>query len=328
MKSFHRTVIENTIKIAGAAAIAILTALCLDIEFAVSAGIVAILTIQPTKKETIRTAVGRLMAFGIALLIAWLAFGVLGYTMTAFFLYLAVFILICQIFRWYSAMAMNSVLISHFLTFGNMGWEAVSNEVFLFVIGVGIGILANLHLHKNVDYIEELKTQTDQQIKRILSRMSERILDQDVADYNGECFVELWDSIRKAGNVAEENYNNQFGSADVYDREYIRMRDRQCQVLYEMYKNVRTIETTPITATRISEFLKEMSEAYHKDNTGEELLQHFFEMDQEMKTRPLPTERKEFEDRAMLFGLLRNIEEFLKLKMEFSQKYAKEKSLY
>lgn len=59
----QKTVIFNTIKIAGAAILAILTATALDLEFAVSAGIVAVLTIQPTKKETIRTAVGRLFAF-------------------------------------------------------------------------------------------------------------------------------------------------------------------------------------------------------------------------------------------------------------------------
>lgn len=311
--------IWNTIKIAGAAIAAIAIAMLAGAEFAVSAGIVAILTIQPTKKETLRTALGRLAAFGSALVIAAACFGLLGYTMAAFGVYLVIFVLVCQIFRWYSAMAMNSVLISHFLTLGSMRPGAVGNEVCLFGIGVGVGILANLHLHKNVDYIEELKAEADSQIKRILSRMSERILDHDMEDYNGECFVKLRDSLRKARNVAEENYNNQFGSGDVYDMEYIRMRDRQCRVLYEMYKSVRTIETTPITAARISDFLREMSQAYHRDNTGRELLQRFERLDAEMKAQPLPTERKEFEDRARLFGLLRNIEEFLRIKLEFSE---------
>lgn len=311
--------IWNTIKIAGAAIAAIAIAMLAGAEFAVSAGIVAILTIQPTKKETLRTALGRLAAFGSALVIAAACFGLLGYTMAAFGVYLVIFVLVCQIFRWYSAMAMNSVLISHFLTLGSMRPGAVGNEVCLFGIGVGVGILANLHLHKNVDYIEELKAEADSQIKRILSQMSERILDHDMEDYNGECFVKLRDSLRKARNVAEENYNNQFGSGDVYDMEYIRMRDRQCRVLYEMYKSVRTIETTPITAARISDFLREMSQAYHRDNTGRELLQRFERLDAEMKAQPLPTERKEFEDRARLFGLLRNIEEFLRIKLEFSE---------
>ena len=311
----------NTIKIAGAAMIAIFIAVAMKVEFAVSAGVVAMLTIQPTKKETIKIALGRFVAFITALLIAYGSFTLFGYGMEAFMIYLVLFVLVCQIFRWYSAMAMNSVLISHFLTFGVMNGETLRNEIILFCIGVGVGIIANLHLHKNVNDMERLKEETDAQIKKILSRMSQRILDRDISDYNGDCFLILGNSIRRAKNVAEENFNNQFGSKDVYDREYIAMREKQCEVLYEMYKNVRTIETTPITAGKISAFLSRMAEVYHKNNTGKELLEQFEELDEGMKHQPLPVERKEFEDRAKLYGLLRHIEEFIKLKIEFAEKF-------
>ena len=218
-------------------------------------------------------------------------------------------------------MAMDSVLISHFLSAGNMEVELVLNECVIFVLGVGVGLIANLHLKKNVNYIEELKDKTDSQIKKILSRMAERILDKDISDYNGQCFGELRNSIRNAKNVAEENYNNQLVNSDIYDKEYILMREKQCFVLYEMYKSVRHMETTPLTAQLISEFLKEVSEVYHKDNTAEELLKKFYELDESMKNKPLPVERTEFEDRARLYALLRNIEEFLMIKSDFSRKY-------
>lgn len=65
-----------------------------------------------------------------------------------------------------------------------------------------------------------------------------------------------------------------------------------------------------------------MSETYHKDNDGKLTLEKFKEMDMEMKSRPLPVERKEFEDRAMLFSLMRKIEEFVLLKIEFSEKFS------
>lgn len=175
----HKTVIFNTIKMVGAAILAILAAEALGLEFAVSAGIVAILTIQPTKKETIRTAVGRLCAFVAALLIALLSFECIGYTTEAFFVYLAIFVCICQCFRWYSAIAMNSVLISHFLTFGHMEIGSVMNEVLIFTIGVGIGIAANLHLRKRAWYIEKMKEQTDAQMRDILHRMSVQIISSD-----------------------------------------------------------------------------------------------------------------------------------------------------
>ena len=314
-------IIRNTIKIAGAAIIAILIAVALNIDFAVSAGIVAMLTIQPTKKETIKIATGRFVAFMMALLIAYGSFFVAGYNLRAFMIYLILFILLCQKFQWYSAMTMNSVLISHFLTYGVMNKETVYNEIVLFCIGVGIGIIANLHLRKNTFYIEQLKEETDDQIKKILNRMSQRILDKDMSDYNGECFLSLEHSLRMAKNVAEENFNNQFGTKDIFDSEYIAMRNKQCLVLYEMYKDVRNIETTPITAGKISEFLKQMSQEYHRTNTGKELLKQFEELDASMKLAPLPVERKEFEDRAKLFGLLRHMEEFIKLKIEFSKRF-------
>ena len=321
MKKINNTAFFNTVKIAGAAIIAIILATMANIQFAVSTGIVTILTIQPTKKETMQTASSRFYAFITAIAIAFVSFEIWGYHLTAFMIYLIVFIYVCQIFQWYSSMAMNSVLISHFLTLGNMNPNSVYNEFVIFLIGVGVGIIANLHLHKNENYILELEQETDAQIKQILGKMAERILDQDVSDYNEQSFHELKKSIQKAQNVADLNYKNQFSKKDIYDIEYIRMRDRQYHVLYEMYKSARTIETTPITAKIVSDLFLEMSETYHKDNNGDDTLQHFYEIQQGMKEQPLPVERIEFEDRAKLFILLNYIEEFINIKQDFMKKF-------
>lgn len=321
MKVKHKHILINTIKIVLAAVISILVAHFLGLRYQVSAGIVAMLTIQPTKRETIETAVGRFLAFIIALVIAFISFKIFGFTLSAFFVYLIIFILLCQVFGWTSAMTMNSVLISHFLTGQNMSLNAVVNEVLIFVIGVGTGILANMHLHKNVDYIEKLKDATDEHIKKILEQMSEKVMKNDDSDYNSELFFELREHIRMAKNVAEENYKNQLRREDIFDLEYIRMRDKQYQVLYEMYKFVRHLDATPITAKKISDFMREMSISYHRDNRCEELMEHFSEMDKYMKEAPLPVERNEFENRATLYGLMRHMEEFLQIKMEFVRRF-------
>lgn len=313
MKKIKRNTVINTIKTILSAITAILLARILELEFSVSAGIVAILTIQPTKKETVKIAFGRLCAFCVALSISSICFSIFGITVEAFFVYLVIYIFVCQIFSWNSAMAMNSVLISHFVTVGSMNMAAVGNEIALFAIGVSCGIIANLHLRKRVDYIEKLKRETDEQIIKILSRMSIRILDKDISDYNGECFDILRKSIMEAKSVAEENYNNQFGSEDTYDIEYIVIREKQCQVLFEMYKSIRHMDTSPHTAGKLSEFLELMATAFPKGNLLDDLSETFTEMDKYMKGQPLPVERKEFEDRARLFGLMRSIEEFIAL---------------
>lgn len=323
MGFFHKDMLFQAGKIAIGAIASITIATILGLDYAISAGVVTILSIQPTKRETIKTATGRLLAFICALVISFFCFHLSGFSLVGFAVFILIYILVCQKFGWYSAMAVNSVLMSHFLTMGNMRPETVLNECLIFGIGVGMGILANLHLRKNVDYIEQLKEETDEQIRRILLRMSERILDRDISDYNGDCFVKLWESIRRAKNVAEENYNNQLRTDDNYDKEYIRMREKQCQVLYEMYKCVRQMNTTPVTAHIISEFLKEVSLEYHKTNTCEALMEQFEEIDRSMKSKPLPVEREEFEDRARLFYLLRHIEEFLQIKIDFAETHMK-----
>ncbi len=317
----YQNILVNSFKIIIAAIGAILLAQVLQLEFAISAGIVAVLTIQPTKRETLRTALARLYAFAAALLIAYVSFLLLGTTTAAFFLYFIVFILVCQIFKWYSAMAMNSVLISHFITVGVMDWGTVANELLIFVIGVGAGILANLHLHKRTAYAEQLMQEMDGQIVKILTRMAERVLDKDITDYNGDCFKVLVQQMNTARRVAEENYNNQWDVSDTFDMEYIGMRDKQRMVLYEMYKDARALDTSPITAQRISDFLRQIAEVFEKGNDCKDLMEAFLQMASEMKEQPMPKDRKEFEDRARLFGLLCSMEEFLQVKLEFAERF-------
>lgn len=314
--------IKNTLKIAIAAIIAIVIAYYMNITFYISSGIVTILTIQSTKKDTIYTALERLLAFLIALVIAYICFQVFDYTIVGFACYLFFYIFICQYFKWYSSMAMNSVLISHFLTFQVMNFSTIYNEIVLFVIGVGIGILANLHLRKNI-YIEELKLQADDQIKYILQRMSKRIV-SDVDQYDGHCFDVLYELIAKAKTMSIENEKNSIFSFNSFDREYIRMRSRQTQVLYEMYKNIRLLKTQTLTSTYISQFLDKVSKEYHLKNDCKYLIEDFYNLNAYMKSMPLPCDRNEFEDRARLFSILVLLEEFLLLKRDFYNRYCSE----
>lgn len=313
-----KSILTNTVKITVAAVLAILCAQALKLDFAVSAGIVAILSVQPTKKETLRTALARLLAFAVALVISITLFNLLGFKVLVFFLYLLIFILVCQWRKWISAMAMDSVLISHFLSFGKTGPAEIKNEILLFVLGVAFGILVNLLLHKKTDYIEELKKQTDNQIKQALHRMALRIQNPALADYyNGSCFVSLNESIFTAKKQAEENYNNQFSKKDTFDSCYLDMREKQTRILYEMFKAARALHTTPTTAALLSDFLEKVSNEYHKDNDVKALLEELALIHDKMKAHPLPQTRTEFEDRANLFILMERLKEFLQIKHDF-----------
>lgn len=318
MKTFtNKLIYVNTFKITLATILAIFISEELSLQNSISAGIVAILSIAPTKKETIKTASIRFYGFVIALIIGFLCYTVMGYNLPAFCAYIGIYIFVCQKRQWYSAMAMNSVLISHFIGMGIMNRATIMNEILLFVIGVGCGILVNLHLVKRGDYIKVMINETDERMQYALLRMSYRLLDQNLPAYTGECFKELNKSIYNAKTMAQENYMNQFGISDTYDIEYISMREQQIHILYNMYQRVCLIHTTPVTAQHVSDYLKYLSINYNKNNSIDDMLNEFQILNQEMTIMPLPKERKEFEDRAHLYTLMREIEKLLLIKKEF-----------
>lgn len=323
----NRQVILNTIKISIAAIVSILIAQYLHLEFAISTGIIAILSIQSTKKETIQTAFVRFIAFISALLIAYISFSIFGIGLFGFIVYLVLFLFLCQYCGWYSAMAVNSVLVSHFLVFKDMQLSHILNEVYIFIIGVSSGIVINLHLKKDSYYINILIEQADLKIKNILEAIAMYIISIGQEGSIELLFSELSDVVREAENIAKQNFQNQFGFRDRYDIQYIEMRKRQKQTLIEMFELVKTMKTTPTTAQKISQFLCLIENEYHKENRVLTLLEKFRILDMKMKSVPLPISREEFEDRAKLFILLRKIEKFLKIKYDFmkEQSYSKNK---
>lgn len=74
----------KSIKIALAAVIAIIIATRLGLLYAVSAGTIAILSIRNTKRETLKTAANRGLAFLCALGIGFLSFSAFGFNLIAF----------------------------------------------------------------------------------------------------------------------------------------------------------------------------------------------------------------------------------------------------
>ncbi|MBP5180093.1 MAG: hypothetical protein J6127_02250 [Clostridiales bacterium] len=311
-----RSEIIIALKITAAAVIAYITADLMGLEFSVSAGIVAILSVLPTKKETVKTALERLLAFVAALIIAFACYNLIGYNLPAFCLYLLIFIIFCRIFGFYSAMAMDSVLISHFLSTGRMDADTILNEVLLFLLGTILGILVNLTLRRDKKKMQELTDKTDEQIRHILYRASERILDSNLKNYDGKCLEVLDNQLDRAEKQALTDYKNDLIDSDTIDIKYIKMRRKQAEILKEIYRNVSEIKTAPDTASVISGFLAKTAEQYSRDNDVFDLINEVRTISLGFKEFPLPGSREEFEDRARLFVLMRSIEDFLLIKKE------------
>ena len=307
----------KSLKIAVAALLSIFIAGEFGLTHSATAGIITVLSIGRTKRETFRSAANRGMAYICALALAFVCFRLLGYTLPAFGLYLFLFAFLCMMTGWQEAITTDSVLISHFLNEGNMDWQLVGNETMLFIIGVGLGILVNLHLHSKEADFEKLAEEVDGQMKGILRRMSVWIQEPDKSGYNADCFGKLEESIRQAKLCAAANYNNSLLRKDTGQLDYIRMREQQSVVLKGIYQNIKSLAYLPGQAAKVAAFFAEVEQAYHKENTVAELLGRQQDFLEEMKQEQLPADREEFEARAILFYILMQMEELLQIKRRF-----------
>lgn len=322
MKKSHKDTCFNGIKITVAAILAILLANGLQLEFASTAGIITILSIQKTKKETFYTAGRRSLAFLIALMLAVICFGVLGFGVSAFAIYLLLFSMICLYFGWIEAIAMDSVLITHFLTKESMELSVLINEIILFFIGTTFGILANLYLRRDEEEFESLREKVDEEICGILRRMSERLLEPDKSSYNAKCFLAMEDLVMRAKESAYRNYNNQLLGANHTEIAYIEMREQQIEVLKHIYESIKMVQSIPVQTKKIATLMLEIEEGYHKENTVEGFLRELQEMFLKMEQEPLPKNREEFEARAVLFYIMKQLQEFLMLKKQYIITYS------
>ena len=311
----------QSLKIALAAVAAIALAGELGLKYSATAGIITVLSIRNTKRETLQSAANRGLAFLCALGLSAVCFRFLGYSLWGFAIYLFLFALLCLEAGWAEAIAMDSVLVTHFMMEESMAPPLLANEALLFVIGTALGILVNLHLRKKTSEFDRLAAEADGQIRGILHRMSLWLPREDREGYGPDCFDKLEHALEAAKRCAMANYDNALFSGNFRELDYIKMRGRQSIILRDIYENILKIQYLPEQAAQVAELLGQIERDYHRENTVEGLLKKLEELLLKMKTQQLPVSREEFEARAILFHILMQLKSLLELKRDYMACY-------
>ena len=241
------------VKVAAGAAAAILLAQVLQLQFGITAGIITVLAILGTKKETLTIAAGRLMAFLGALVIVWGCYTLLGFTVAGFGVYLFLFAVLCYICRWSHAIAMVSVLMSHFLTFGVMTPALILNEALLLLIGTACGVAVNLHLRPDDKRLASLIDRIDAGMKQLLEHLSRADTGSDDAEIDHQ-LEELAMWLKQAGELAVTNANNRLLGTSMQEMRYLSMRGQQRKILGQITAGMGKLRRVPFQWQTVSCF--------------------------------------------------------------------------
>ena len=292
-------------------------------NYSASAGIVAILTIQNTKKETLKIGLKRLISFIISLLWGLFVFHIFGYSVLSFSLFLIFFISSSYYFHLEDGIAMNAVISTHYLIEQSMSIHWIINELGIFMIGVSIGILMNLYMPSMRQHIQESLYQIDESMRDIIKIIADCLIDkcpfQSVEKMIDDAHQHMLTMIEQT----TEQMNNQLFYDTQYELEYLYMRKQQLSILKDIYQLLHSISWQSQQAHLISQYLYSITYVYHKDNDVKELSHQLQQLEHYFETIELPQTRLEFENRAILFTILTYLQKFLRLKNEFAVKNKK-----
>lgn len=297
--------------------LAIFFAGLLRLDFAYAAGIITLLTIQDSKKETLLVTVKRLVVFVVMTVLSLVIFGGMGYTLLAFGILLVPYLCFCMVLNMKEAIAPIAVLCTHYISAGSVDIHMVYNEFMILLIGAGVGVLLNLFFFDRTYRLKEYQAKADEKIVHIIRRMAVYIEKDDKSDYKGDCFgslEEVLDSLKKESILY---HNNRLIGENDYYYNYMQMRLRQCNLLKHIYSDIIRIGETPWQAGPLAFFLKQLADEFGEENDGAELLARLSELEEYYRELPLPESRAEFEARAILYHILKDLQLLVEIKASF-----------
>lgn len=318
-KKEMKKLLIRTLKIAVGSSAAIYAADVLQLEYAASAGSIALLTLVTTKWETLKLSLFRVLTFLGTALLAWVAFTHFDSEWVTYGAFIFVLVFVSEMLGMKATISVNAVIGTHFLTKGDFGISFIKNEFLLVFLGVSIAIILNLFhdTHSQKRYLIRNMRWTEQQLQAILREMASYLFCREMGRNVWEDLRNLETKLHAFIRDAYEYQNNTFQSHPGYYIDYFEMRMKQCDVLHNLHYEMKKIRTMPRQAEIIAEYILYLTDYVTEMNVPKLQLEKLHQIFCDMEKETLPVTREEFESRAMLYHILMDLEEFLVYKKRF-----------
>lgn len=317
MKFFN----NSTFKMAISATIAIFIAQGFKLEFAVTAGVIAILSIQNTKREAIIIGARRIISATIAVILSYLLYVLLGNNPLVFGIVLLIFIPIAKKLKIEEGIAVGAVLSTHLLVNNNIDLGWIVNEEAITFIGIGVASLFNLYMPSLDDKFNENKETIEKLYRDIISDMAKSLVTKAIPVNEKKRLEKVESLVEDTRSLAYKINNNNLFKKNLYFVDYIEMRSKQLEAIKRMMSHFSRFSITYDQTLIMSKFTENIANNIYADNDCVELICKLNNLRNNYKEMQLPKTRDEFENRAMLFQFLNDLEDFLLIKKEFKRTY-------
>lgn len=302
----------RTLKTAVGVSLSVLIAQSLHLNYFTAAGILTLLCIQKSRKQSVRAAFSRLCACLSSLVAASLLFEAIGYHPYAFLLFLLLFIPYCVRLGIQEGIASSSVIVMHVYMHHGLALSFFANEIQVILIGLGVALLVNWYMPSNELELTRYKDEIDGLVTGILMHISCFLKEGDLK-WDGKELIRLPKVLEQARRAAVLDTENKplFHSKDKGYETYFEIKREQYEILERMLPSLSRVTLHLEQGTRLGEFVEEMNACLSNHIYTMELADKLQAIREHHKQLPLPETREEFENRASLFAVANELERFL-----------------
>ena len=318
MKTLRKYVGYRTLKTAIGAAIAIIIAEYIGLSYAVSAGVITVLSVQSTKRKSIEIAMRRLGSTTLAIAVAVVVFLLMGYSAVSFGVYLLIFIPIAAALNLNDGIVPSTVLVTHLLVEESVALSWILNEYGILIVGAGIALLFNIYMPSVEKDIKEAQKDVERLFKKILGSFSEDILSQSVNIEEEKMFKELDATLTRGFEKAHRLSSNYLSESFLYYVHYMEMRIKQYEILKQMREVLGRVDSYYEQSRLVASLTELVAHQYNEINTAIELMEDLHCYMELFRNQDLPKTREEFENRASLYQYVRDLQTLLEIKKEFA----------
>jgi uncharacterized membrane protein YgaE (UPF0421/DUF939 family) len=298
-------------KTAIAAVLAIYIAYMIGLDYHFSAGLLAILGVEVTRKKAIFTITQRFGASLVGLAIGSFLLIILGFHIWVVGLFvLSAYPLLSKL-NLKEGIVTSSVIILHVFSVGKLDSAVLLNEVQLLAIGLGIaGIVNFIYMPGSDQRLQLMRVELEQSFSAIFNSIAKHLRDPKFI-WDGSELIKAEEKIVKGLALAKQNKENQLFRTDTYWLNYFGMRDQQWDAITRMMDLVAQVYAQLPHGEMVARLFDELSEDVKVEEYTGRVERAILALEARFKDLDLPATRAEFEVRSAILQLVMELKHYL-----------------
>ena len=314
MKKF--TIGYRTLKTAIGAALAVAIAQYFDLQFYTAAGVLTILSIQSTKRKSIHAVYTRIISSLIGMFLAFLFFETFGYFPLVFGLVLVLYIPIIVSLKVAEGFISSVVIIMHIYTIENFTSSLLINELYLMLIGFGVGLAVNMYMPDISNRLISYRIQIEENYRTIFAEIANYLRNGDTL-WDGKQLIESIKLLDEAKALAYQDVENHLTRRENSYYLYFDMREKQLEIIERVLPKITALPAIIEQSILVADFLEEISLNVHPGDTAAKYREKLEQVKEDFAKMPLPTSHDTFLAQASLYQFIEEMDAYLEIKQSY-----------